>query len=210
MARSAAPSPATLLSACASGNDALARMCLQAGVPADTRDAGGDTALAAAALNGHLSTCKLLLEAGASADAASQEGGDTVLMWAAAAGDPDILELLLQHGSNVNATNDQGYTALYRATYKDHAVAVRLLLAAGADVHARTTLGGQGKTALDCARENRHEECAYWLSAFAREDLVEMEKVKIMWPEAASNYIRLPSPDLVGRSPSPSPPRHHK
>ena len=113
-----------------------------------------------------------------------------------------MIELLLKHGANVNATNLQGFTALYRATYKNHPVAVRLLLAAGADVHAKTTIGN-GKTALDCARENRHDECAYWLAAFAREDLVEMEKVKIMWPEASSNYIKLPSAELVGRSPSP-------
>ena len=201
-----APAPAAaspLISAAAAGDDATVRRCLQAGVNAEIRDEGGDTALAAAALQGKLTTCELLLQAGADAEAVNRATGDTVLMWAAATGIPEIIELLLRHGANVNAINKQGYSPLYRACYKNHPVAVRLLLAAGADVTQKTTIGG-GKTVLDCARENRHDECAYWIAAFMREDLVEMEKVKIMWPEASSNYIQLPSPELIGgRAPSP-------
>jgi ankyrin repeat protein len=198
------------VTSCARGDLDEIRRGLSAGVPIESRDVGGDTALAAAALNGQLAACELLLRHGANANATSREGGDTPMMWAAANGHAGVIELLLQHGASVNAVNEKGFGPLFRATYKNQPHVVRLLLAAGADVFTKTGLGGArsgatdgarlgGKTALECARENGHTECARWLQAFVNEDLVEMERVKMEFPAAAANYITLPSPEVVGK-----------
>ena len=78
-----------------------------------------------------------------------------------------------------------------------------LLLAAGADVHAKTAIV-PSRSALDVAREYGFTECARWLDGFMREDLVEIERVKLEFPKAAANFIRLPSEQAMqGRSPSP-------
>ena len=99
----------------------------------------------------------------------------------------------MQHGAEVNAQNKKGFRALFRATYKNHPQCVRLLLAAGADVHARTNIAQHARTALEVAREFGHGECYRWLEGYALEDLVEIERCKLEWPEAAANFIQLPS-----------------
>ena len=82
-----------LLGAVERGDEATVGAMLASGkAPVDARDAGGDTALAVAALNGHLGVSMLLLQHGADANAASREGGDTVLMWAATTGNVDIVK----------------------------------------------------------------------------------------------------------------------
>ena len=52
---------------------------------------------------------------------------------AARAGRADLLNGLIDAGAPVNAHNDKGYTALILAAYNNHAPAVRLLRARGAD-----------------------------------------------------------------------------
>ena len=197
---SAGVSAAALLAACEIGDDAEVFHQLSHGVSVESRDVSGDTALACAAYNGHLSTCILLLRHGANTNATSTASGDTVLMWAAAAGHRGICELLLANEAAVNAQNTKGYSPLFRATYKSHSDVVRLLLAAGADVTQRTA---HGKTALDQARENQDAECGRPLEYFFNQDPIEMERVKLMFPQAAANYIVLPPANEVGKSASP-------
>ena len=62
---------------------------------------------------------RLLLEAGADANA-RQEGGWTPLMGAAAHGDHQIVDLLLQHGADPAAVNDQGRDAASLALENGH------------------------------------------------------------------------------------------
>ena len=79
---------------------------------------------------------------------------------------------------------------------------MRLLLAAGADVNAKTQTS-MSRTALDVAREYGYAECAHWLNAFACEDLVEIERVKREYPLTDANYITLPTHAMLqARSPS--------
>jgi ankyrin repeat protein len=197
----AASSKAFLAAVEAGNDDAEVFHCLSNGIPVETRDVGGDTALACAAYNGHLSTCILLLRHGADTNARSSASGDPPLMWAAAAGHCGICELLLANNAQPIAENDSGYTALYRATYKQHARVVRLLLAAGADATMRTS---HGKTAMDQANENQDRDCCLALDAFLRQDPIEMERIKLEFPQAAANYIMLPPAHAVGRSTSPT------
>ena len=75
---SAGVSAAALLAACESGDDAEVFHQLSHGVSVESRDVSGDTALACAAYNGHLSTCILLLRHGANTNATSTASGDTV------------------------------------------------------------------------------------------------------------------------------------
>lgn len=62
--------------------------------------------------------------------------GNTALM--AAVNNPQAIELLLQQGFAVNAGNHWGKTALMHAVQAGQLESVRLLLQAGADVHAQT------------------------------------------------------------------------
>ena len=190
-----------LLAAVEGGNPAEVFHCLHNGAHVESRDISGDTALAAAAYSGNLEICILLLKHGANTNAKSSASGDTPLMWAAAAGHRGICELLLANGAEPNAENEKGYSPLFRATYKQHAAIVRLLLAAGADPTARTS---HGKSAMDQAHENQDTSSLFPLDAFLRQDPVEMERVKLEFPQAAANYIVLPPAHALGRSASPT------
>ena len=192
------PAPrASLVGPCARPDSAHRRMRPgQRPSPPAREQASGDTILANAALNGHVNIVALLLQRGANANAANSDGGDTVLMWAAVSGDCELIQLLLRAGASVNAENKKGYRPLFRAVYKDNLDAVLLLLAAGADPHAETRTAPR-KTALDQALENRNEYTAKALRAYVYQDPVEMERVRLMFPQAAANYITLPSAQSI-------------
>lgn len=64
---------------------------------------------AAAAADGHLEVCELLLDRGANVNA-TQHGGHTALHTAAFRGDRSLAELLLRHGADAFEKNDEGQT----------------------------------------------------------------------------------------------------
>ena len=66
---------------------------------------------------------------------------DTRLADAAMNGDRDGVRTLLKQKADVNATQGDGSTALHWAAYKDDLEMAKLLLAAGADVKAKTREG---------------------------------------------------------------------
>lgn len=81
---------------------------------------------------GHLPVAQLLLDAGASVDAAAEDGF-TALMEACTYGHSALVELLLQHGACIaHAARDS--TALILAALYGHLQVVELLLMKGADV----------------------------------------------------------------------------
>ena len=72
------------------------------------------------------------------ASAATQ---DARLSRAAMEGDMPAVERLLRENADVNGAQGDGTTALHWAAYTDDRVMVRLLIQAGADLHAETRLG---------------------------------------------------------------------
>src|SRR4051794_22644532 len=108
---------------------------------------------------------------GAAVNARSDQDGFTALICAAIRGHVDVVEYLVLQGAKVNRTQhlDLGNGAemgghvspLMRAAHYGHTKIVKLLIAAGADVIARTEkiLNGRhftGETAFFYAAENGH------------------------------------------------------
>jgi len=79
------------------------------------------------------------------------------LLWVAERGLTDrVRGLLLQDAALAHTSDGDGYTPLHRAAYNDHAATARLLLAAGAQVAARTA---DGWTPLHSAARWNATEC---------------------------------------------------
>ena len=96
--------------------------------------------LALACTNGNAAVVKLLLDAGADANA-TMKGGETVLMMAARAGSVDAVKALLVRGAKHDMREGHGQTALMWAAAEGHAAVVRALIEAGADVNASLDSG---------------------------------------------------------------------
>ena len=122
-------------------NDAdLVAELLQAGADVNAANDYGVTAVSLACLNRNASMIETLLAKGADPNAATTMG-ETVLMSCVGTGSADAVAALLEHGAtNVNATEaSYGQTALMRAAAQESPRVVELLLAHGANVHARST-----------------------------------------------------------------------
>ncbi|CBN78389.1 MHC_I C-terminus family protein [Ectocarpus siliculosus] len=117
---------------------------LLGGADKDVSDKGNKTPLFKAAENNHLGAVEELLAAGATRGR-THNGDDSPLEIAANRGHATIVKAFLDTDTSlVNATDHYGYTALHHAALievhgRDKGDAVRVLLAAGADVHAKTT-----------------------------------------------------------------------
>ena len=104
----------------------------------NARSAVGDSAIMAAALNGHLDLVKKLRARGAEINNA----GWTPLIYAATGGHDAIVEYLLAEGANVNAVSPNGTSALMMAVREGKGSTVTLLIAKGADVNQKNQAGG--------------------------------------------------------------------
>ena len=102
-----------------------------------------DGPLATAAALGHVATMDVLLEGGASANAATGPDGRTPLIAAAEAGSSEAVALLLSVGAAVDARRADGATAACAAAAGGHGDVLRRLIDAGADVHVADTLSGE-------------------------------------------------------------------
>lgn len=119
----------------------------------NARSAVGDTAIMAAALNGHLDLVKKLRARGADVDGA----GWTPLLYAATGGHDAIVGYLLAEGANVNAVSPNGTSALMMAVRERKGSTVTLLIAKGADVNQKNDSGG---TALAWALRGNEQAMA--------------------------------------------------
>ncbi|OWR41866.1 E3 ubiquitin-protein ligase mind-bomb, partial [Danaus plexippus plexippus] len=88
---------------------------------------GGHTALLAAAQNGHVEVLRVLLEAGAEADAEDRDG-DRAAHHAAFGDESAALRALAAAGADLNARNRRRQTPLHIAVNKGHLAVVRTLL----------------------------------------------------------------------------------
>src|SRR6185436_19369052 len=83
---------------------------------------------------------RILLDAGASVDLALPQG-ETPLMLAARTSGIDAVRLLIEHDANVNVAEQwQGQTPLMYAAAHDRGEVAAALIAAGADLNARTPI----------------------------------------------------------------------
>ena len=118
----------------------VAEALLRAGADETAANDYGVTPASLACLNRNEAMLERLLAAGADPNAATSMG-ETLLMTCAGTGAVDAVATLFDRGAtNVNAKEaSYGQTALMRAAAQDNPEVVRLLLAHGADIHARST-----------------------------------------------------------------------
>jgi ankyrin repeat protein len=116
----------------------IAQALLQAGAKVNVVNELGVTPLVLAGETGNGDMVTAFLEAGAKPNVLTV-AGESPLMAASRSGSLTAVAALLKHGADPNAVEKtRGQTALMWAVAAQQPGAVRLLLAAGADVHART------------------------------------------------------------------------
>nr|CAD7578245.1 unnamed protein product [Timema californicum] len=93
---------------------------LSKGIPVDTRDSAGYTALHYAARAGHTGMCERLISVGAGVNATTRSGSATPLHRAAAAGRLQVVKLLLRSGADASSIDADGKNALHRAVSGGH------------------------------------------------------------------------------------------
>lgn len=111
---------------------------LTAGADVNAKDERGITPLMYAAWVGSTEAMARLLDRGADPNLASGTGATALML---SATEIEKVRLLTGRGASVNAVSARGRTALFLAAMSDRSAAiVRLLIAAGADVHAVDSL----------------------------------------------------------------------
>ena len=125
------------------GDAGVVARLVEAGGEVDAATRHGVTPLALASARGHAAVVETLLDAGADANRPSPQG-ETPLMGAARTGVVDSVEALLRHGASAGVDAREGWrgqTALMWAAAEGHAAVVAPLVAAGADIDARSDGG---------------------------------------------------------------------
>lgn len=147
-----------MMVAAANGNDRLLAFLLSIKADATRQDRYGDSALGLAALNGHRSAVRLLLDSGVPVDSP----GWTALHYAVFNGHADIVRDLIVQGANPNLRAPNRHTALMLAARNGHKEIARLLLDAGANPGVGDL---EGNTATEIAQEAGNDEIAGFLRA---------------------------------------------
>lgn len=126
----------------------------------EVRSAQDESALMMAALGGHESLAKSLIERGADVN----KTGWTPLHYAATKGHISIIKLLLTHYAYIDAESPNKTTPLMMAAMYGTFEAVKLLIEEGADVSLKNE---QGLTAFDFAKRANREDSAALLEKSA-------------------------------------------
>ncbi|VDK32085.1 unnamed protein product [Taenia asiatica] len=143
----------SLLNASRNGDVEEVRSLLNNGAPFAT-DWLGMSPLHFAAMNGHLSTCEALLNAGFSRDARTKVDR-TPLQLAAQEGHADIVELLLKSAADIHAVDTLKMTALHWAAERGHYPVIQVLMRYGANIHRKNKFE---LTPLEIAEMRGHTE----------------------------------------------------
>jgi ankyrin repeat protein len=143
---------------------------LAAGADPNGTAINGMTMLMCAAYMNEVESARLLLDNGAQVNATVRDG-TTALHYTQESlrGNVEVLRLLLDRGADVNAATDSGYTAFVSAVHSLYKVeAVRILLAAGADVHYQWGIFLMLDWALEASKGLETETTALLRQAGAR------------------------------------------
>jgi ankyrin repeat protein len=132
--------PSHLVTAAGRGDIGEVRRLLADGVPVDTRDRDGRTAVTAAALGDHVDVARALIDAGADVDLQDAERNNPLLV-CGVTGSVAMLREVLRARPDVRITNRFGGTALIPASERGHVEMVRALLKTGIDVDHVNRLG---------------------------------------------------------------------
>jgi ankyrin repeat protein len=119
-----------LIYAADQGFDKLVKMLIVRGADLEYLNKKGYSALARAAINGHLTTLKILLNAGAKVDLAPE--GRSVLMHVVEDNNMLLSQLLIAAGADLDYTDEYGDTALIIARRKGYFDLDLMLVQAGA------------------------------------------------------------------------------
>ncbi len=120
----------------------------------------GETCLIIAALEGHLSICRLLIDKGAQLEAKNRYG-NTPLQLAAERGHVEVVRLLCDIGADIEARDNHGWRPLHNAAYNGHiSVMKELIEERNAEINARDD---NGSTALRWTRGNNKPDVAAYL-----------------------------------------------
>ena len=130
----------SLVNAAAAGDLLALRRQLDAGVPVESNDARGRTALLVATHANRIDAARLLIERGADVNA-KDDIHDSPFLYAGAQGRLEILRLTLAAGADLKSTNRYGGTALIPAAHHGHVETVRELLKTKIDVDHVNRLG---------------------------------------------------------------------
>lgn len=109
-----------LMIAAESGQNSLVKKLILKGVDIDYQDSQGFSAIATATLNRHLTTMKILINAGVEVNVAPE--GKSILQHMVIDNNPLLVQLLIKAGADVNFRTESGETALKmarRAGYYD-------------------------------------------------------------------------------------------
>jgi ankyrin repeat protein len=139
-----------ILAARRPSNSRTVLLLLERGADAAERNDAGIGAVLAGAASGDVETVRLLLDAGANADEFPKSSASrateivarfrTPLMWAAYHNDVRMVRLLLERGADPNQPTYFG-NPLSHACWSDGLEAAEMLIARGANVHARDAVG---------------------------------------------------------------------
>jgi len=129
-----------LMVAALGGNADAVDLLVKRGLPVDSEQNDGTTALILALRNGHEAFARRLIEKGANPKRKTKSGY-TMLMAASEGGAVKFVKEFLANGEDVNARTSGGTTALHYACGQNRITAARLLWEGGADVNAATMAG---------------------------------------------------------------------
>ena len=113
--------------AAANGEVILVIEILDAGMPVDSLNLFGRTALRRAVFNNRTDVTRVLLERGADVDKLSGCYHETALHWAAINNNTEFIKLLLKHGASAKIRDSFGHTPRDHARRLSNKAAVRLL-----------------------------------------------------------------------------------
>lgn len=127
------PGHSALMVASIYGQHGVAKVLLEKGALADSRDIYGTSTLMIAIQYGYHDLAKLLLESVAQLDC-QNDSGTSALVCACDVGHCEMARLLLEKGALVDLQDDKGWSALMHVVQKGDLEMAKLLLDHGADV----------------------------------------------------------------------------